>query len=575
MKLRIQAVLLLLLAIVMASCAGSETSIQTQNQNIDPQPTTSTDALLKYQDAISVDYMRNHLTVFASDSLQGRETGTPGEEMAADFLAREYEKLGLKPVGDDGTYFQHFKLNATKTDSIVFGLYNTANEQKELVDRSTASKNSVGNFVRQFGGSDSLRGQIVFAGFGVNDPAHNVSNLNGADLKGKWVMVFQSIPHVANGDTLINPSIDARARFQSIMQQGAAGILLIPAENADSFETMAKKMQSEFGEIGSLGLAYRDDDSGSSGGFNRGYNVINPKLAAQMLDLNSVDKLQNHRQELINGITDLRAESLDYELSHIPYTSKETINSKNVLAFYEGADPKLKDEVVVMTSHYDHVGIGQPDSTGDRIYNGADDDGSGTIGLLNIAKAFAVAGENGVKPKRSILFLNVSAEEKGLLGSRYYSDHPVFPMEKTVANINTDMIGRIDAEHKKSGVEEYAYIIGSEIISSDLDSLVKAGNARSGQIDLNKRYNDLDDPNQFYRRSDHWHFGRKRVPFVFFFTGVHEDYHRPSDEVHKIRFDKMSTILRTMYASAVMVANADQPPTVDNEEFIEITASDN
>jgi len=224
MKLRIQAVLLLLLAIVMASCAGSETSIQTQNQNIDPQPTTSTDALLKYQDAISVDYMRNHLTVFASDSLQGRETGTPGEEMAADFLAREYEKLGLKPVGDDGTYFQHFKLNATKTDSIVFGLYNTANEQKELVDRSTASKNSVGNFVRQFGGSDSLRGQIVFAGFGVNDPAHNVSNLNGADLKGKWVMVFQSIPHVANGDTLINPSIDARARFQSIMQQGAAGI---------------------------------------------------------------------------------------------------------------------------------------------------------------------------------------------------------------------------------------------------------------------------------------------------------------------------------------------------------------
>ncbi len=574
MKLRTQAALLLL-AVLMASCAGSESSTQLQNQNPDPQPTTSTDALLKFQDAISVDYMRDHLTVFASDSLKGRETGTPGEDMAADFLAREYEKLGLQPVGDDNTYFQHFKLNANKTDSIVFSLYDAGNEQKELVSKSTASKNSTANFVRQFGGSDSLQGQVVFAGFGVNDSAHNVSNLKGADLKGKWVMVFQGIPHVANGDTLVNPSIDARARFQSIIQQGATGILLIPAANASNYEAMAKKMQSEFGEIGSMSLAYRDDGSGSSGGFNRGYDVINPELATQILDLKSVDELKNYRQQLIEDITNFRAKALNYELSHIPYTSKETINSKNVLAFYEGADPELKDEVVVMTSHYDHVGVGQPDSTGDRIYNGADDDGSGTIGLLNIAKAFAEAGENGVKPKRSILFLNVSAEEKGLLGSRYYSDHAVFPMDKTVANINTDMIGRIDAEHKKSGVEEYAYIIGSEIISSDLDSLVKAGNTRSGQIELNKRYNDLDDPNQFYRRSDHWHFGRKRVPFVFFFTGVHEDYHRPSDEVHKIRFDKMAKIVRTMYASAIMVANADQPPVVDNEEFIEITASDN
>ncbi len=235
----------------------------------------------------------------------------------------------------------------------------------------------------------------------------------------------------------------------------------------------------------------------------------------------------------------------------------------------------MKEEVVVLTSHYDHVGIGEPDSTGDRIYNGADDDGSGTIGLLNIAKAFAVAERKGIKPERSILFLNVSAEEKGLLGSRYYSDHPVFPMEKTVANLNTDMIGRIDSTHKSEGIEKYAYIIGAELISSDLDSLIKVANKQSGEITLDKRYNDLNDPQQFYRRSDHWHFGRKKVPFAFFFTGIHEDYHRPSDEVHKIRFEKMTSILRTMYATTVIIANTDTPPAVDNQQFIEITKSDN
>jgi Zn-dependent M28 family amino/carboxypeptidase len=281
------------------------------------------------------------------------------------------------------------------------------------------------------------------------------------------------------------------------------------------------------------------------------------------------------RDQITKNITAFSPRSLDYSLTHTPYSSVVSVETKNIVAYYEGADPELKDEVIVMTSHYDHLGVGQPDSTGDRIYNGADDDGSGTVGLLNIAQAFADAGKNGVKPKRSILFLHVSAEEKGLLGSRYYSDHPIFPMDKTIANINTDMIGRVDSKYKKKGVEDYTYIIGSEIISSELDSLVKAANRRSGQLALDKRYNDLQDPNQFYRRSDHWHFGRKRVPFVFFFTGVHKDYHQPSDEIHKIRFNKMAKIVRTMYASTVILANTDNPPSVDNEKFIEITASDN
>jgi len=296
MKLRIQASLLVV-ALILASCTGAETSTQSQNQDTESQPTTSTDALLKYQDVVSVDYMEDHLTIFASDSMKGRETGTPAEGMAADYLAREYEQLGLQPMGDNGTYFQNFNLNATKTDSIVFSLYTTGEAQQELVDKSTASKNSIANLTRQFGGSDSLQGQVVFAGFGVNDPAHNISNLSGTSLKGKWVMVFQDIPHVVDGDTLISPSIGARARFQSIMQQGATGILLIPS--GDNYETMAKEMQSGYGDIDNMSLAYRDSGSGSSGGFSRGYNVINPQLAAQILELTSTTELDNYQQKLV------------------------------------------------------------------------------------------------------------------------------------------------------------------------------------------------------------------------------------------------------------------------------------
>lgn len=568
MKVR-TTVLLLLLLILVTGCSTSQPP--TQNA----VPTTDTEALLEYQDEISTSFMKKHLSIFASDSLEGRETGTQGEKMAADYLAKQYSRMGLKPVGDKNTYFQNFKLHATKTDSVVFKLYETEEEGRKLADYSAASKHSTANFVRSFGGSDSLKGPIVFAGFGINDGGRGVNHLEDMDLKGKWVMTFQDLPNIVDGDTLIDPAIDGRARFQSIMKRGAEGILVIPDASSEEYRSAARQTQSDFGEAGSMSLAYRKEESGSSGGFSKGYNIVNPGLAAEMLGFEEDSALAEYRQEILNNITDFEPRKLEYELSHIPYSSKEIINSKNVVAFYEGADPELKDEVVVLTSHYDHLGIGQPDSTGDRIYNGADDDGSGTIGILNVAHAFANAGSNDVKPKRSILFLNVSGEEKGLLGSRYYSDHPIFSMEKTVANVNTDMIGRVDSEHKKKGVEEYSYIIGAEIISSQLDSLIGAANKRSGQIELSKRYNDLQDPNQFYRRSDHWHFGRKGVPFVFFFTGIHKDYHRPSDEVHKIKFDKMAKIVRTMYASTVLIANADEGPEVDNQEFIEITKSDN
>lgn len=530
-----------------------------------------TETLLKFQDDVTVNFLRSHLSILAADSMRGRETAMPGQKKAARYLASQYRQLGLKPVGDNGTYFQHFDVNATKTDSVVFTTYQMKNGQQVPFDRSVASEYSSGNYIRAFGGTDTLQGKIVFAGFGVNDSTHNVKHLTGTDLKGKWVMVFQQIPHMVHGDTLIAPSVNNRSRFRSILGRGAAGILAIPVMSDEDFSKSAKQAQFSFTKPGNMRLAYRDNGNGSSRGFSRGYDVISPQMAARLLDLDSAGALENYRKKLVANITDFQPKELDYGLSQIPYSRKVTLDTENVLAFLEGSDPKLKDQVVVMSAHYDHLGVGQPDSTGDRIYNGADDDGSGTIGVLNVAKAFVDAAKEGIRPRRSILFLHVTGEEKGLLGSRYYSDHPVFPVDQTVADLNTDMIGRIDPRHKKEGVENYVYLIGSSLISSQLDSLIRVANDEAGQVALSQRYNDLNDPNQFYRRSDHWNFGRLGIPFVFFFTGVHKDYHRPSDEVDKIRFEKMSRIVRTMYATAVLVANTDSRPKVDNQAFIKAT----
>lgn len=541
------------------SCSSSEKTSQTVS--------TDTDELLQFQEEITPDFMEPRLSAFAADSMEGRETGTRGEEKAANYLAEQYEALGLTPVGDDDTFQQQFELTASIDDSVVF---ETKTADGKILDRSVASREQSGNYVRSFGGTDSLEGEIVFAGFGIVDEERNLDHLEKLDLEGKWVMVFQDLPNVSDGDTLFDPNYDQQERFQTIMQQGAEGMLLIPAISTQRFEDSARQTQESYGDTSSLKLPYLDEDSEED--FSKGYNLINPQTAARLLDFDGgTEQLLTYREKLMEDLANFEPRVTGIYLSHTPYESQTRIESQNIAALFEGTDPELKDEVIVLTSHYDHVGIGEADSTGDRIYNGADDDGSGTIGMLNMAHALATAKENNVMPKRSVLFLHVSAEEKGLLGSRYYSDHPLVPIEKTITNLNADMIGRIDPENEQEGNEDYAYIIGGKIISSQLDSMLSVANEQAGNVELNDRYNDLQDPNQFYRRSDHWNLGRLGVPFIFFFTGVHEDYHKPGDEADKILYEKTSKIVQTIYATTIMLANTDSPPEVDNREFIEIT----
>jgi Zn-dependent M28 family amino/carboxypeptidase len=231
-------------------------------------------------------------------------------------------------------------------------------------------------------------------------------------------------------------------------------------------------------------------------------------------------------------------------------------SSENVWAFIEGSEKP--DEILVISAHYDHIGI-----TKGVINNGADDDGSGTVALLEIAQAFALAKKSGHGPKRSILFLHTTGEEHGLHGSRYYSQHPIFPLRKTVADVNIDMIGRRDTVHKHTS--DYIYVIGSGRLSSDLYNAVEEANRSTVNIDLDYKFDDRDDPERFYERSDHYNFAKNGIPSVFLFSGIHEDYHAPGDKVEKIEFDALQKRTRLAFVLAWKLANAEKRPKVDRD----------
>lgn len=231
-------------------------------------------------------------------------------------------------------------------------------------------------------------------------------------------------------------------------------------------------------------------------------------------------------------------------------------DSENIWAFIEGTDKK--DEIVVVSAHYDHVGM-----KNGEVYNGADDDGSGTVALLEIAQAFKQAEKDGFKPKRSILFLHVTGEEHGLHGSRYYSQNPLFPLDKTVADINIDMIGRRDTLH--TNTNNYVYVIGSDRLSSELHTINEEMNNKYTKMELDYKYNDRNDPERIYYRSDHYNFAKHGIPAIFFFNGIHADYHKPTDTPDKIEYDALAKRAQLAFALAWELANRPEKIKVDRD----------
>jgi Zn-dependent M28 family amino/carboxypeptidase len=287
---------------------------------------------------------------------------------------------------------------------------------------------------------------------------------------------------------------------------------------------------------------------------------ISEKMAESLLDRSGLPDYQKLISELAESPDLTRYKAKQPEWSYRADLMKDATDASNVLGFLEGTDKK--DEIIVLTAHYDHLGINKQG----EVYNGADDDGSGVATILELAEAFSIAAKEGNRPRRSILFMLVSGEEKGLLGSEFYTEHPVFPLSQTVANLNIDMIGRVDKRNQEAADSlNYVYIIGSDKLSSDLHQINESANETFTKLRFDYTYNEEEDPNRFYYRSDHFNFAKNGVPVIFYFTGTHGDYHQPGDDVEKLHFDKIAKIGRLILATTWELANREDRIRLDKK----------
>lgn len=465
--------------------------------------------IVKYASTITVPDLQKHLNYLASDELEGRDTGEKGQKLAAEYLVNFYKEIGLTgPV--NGSYLQPFQLSSVswKDVSLKVGRQKLANNE---------------DFV--FIGDGDTRGtektDLVFLGV-AND-----ENLKKVDVRDKLAAVW------AIGES-------AQASRQKVMEAGAKGIIIVTMEGQANFDRIASRYKS-MAERGRMGF---DKPTVQEPVFM----VSSDKMAA--LFETSVDELKEAAKHNPAAISTQKA-------SYKVKKTKETIDTENVLGFLEGTDKK--EEVLVISSHYDHIGV----NSDGQINNGADDDGSGTVAVMEIAEAFALAAREGKRPRRSILFLNVSAEEKGLLGSEYYADNPIFPLENTVNNLNIDMIGRIGYEYEDAENQDYVYVIGSEMLSSQLKVISDYNNITYTNLILDYKYDAPDDPNRFYYRSDHYNFAKHNIPVIFYFNGVHDDYHQPTDTVDKIEWDLLKKRTKLIFHTAWDLVNREHRTVVD------------
>jgi len=495
------------------------------------------DLVGRYQATITPAELAGHLYVYADDFLAGRETGEPGQRFAARYLAGQYATMGIAPKGsgaDNGNlgldpYLQPFALEQSSLQRLTA----TVTRGGETVLTHVLAPDALGDvhLVPAYGQVEgAAAGPVVYVGEG--------SALGGLELGGAYA--------------IMTPGADQGATRAALAAAGAAGVRAILLASAPTADALQRPAAGAF-EAGRLSLPAVDGADDDGGGLPPILLTSRETVDALM----TAAGIEAGGDTYPTGDTGLAlAVNAEYET--------QTVMSENVVAFIEGSD--LRDEFVVVSAHLDHVG---DDGDGeDAIYNGADDDGSGTVTILEIAEAFQAAKENGHGPRRSILFLHVSGEEKGLLGSEYYADRePLVPIENTVTNLNIDMIGRYDPE-RGFDTTDYVYIIGGDLISQDLSDWNAAVNSATGtDLFLSDRFNSPDDPNQFFRRSDHWNFGKYDVPFIFYFTGTHEDYHGVGDHADKIDYERMARIGRLIFGTAWEVANRDERPAVSGVGF--------
>lgn len=495
---------------------------------------------------------RNYLTFIASDALQGRDTPSFGLDAAAEFLAFNLRSWGVKPGAEDGTFFQTIyltrgRLDKEKTMATVMG------RVLKYGDDYVAAQTAGGMFNRGDG-----KGMLAYVGHGWQWKSKGINPYDGLDVRGKVLVVSTTLPpnlpwnEGKSGQDYMSPAAMAKSL-------GATGIIVLNAGDNDAWKAKARQI----------------DQGNSRSNFARMQDpaeivpavptiAISPELSAALIDGEGLDLPTATDPKATKG--KLFAPSKVGLFTVTREISRQ--KSQNVVAVIEGTDPILKAEYVAIGAHYDHVGVrgNAPEGT-DRVFNGADDDGSGTTGVLQIAEAFA----KGPKPKRSLIFVWHMGEEKGLWGSEFFTDHPPVPIGSIIAQLNIDMIGR----SKKAGDQDRRnaelsgpndiYVIGSKMLSSELGKVSEMANASYLKLGFDYRYDAPTDPNRFYFRSDHYNYARKGIPIIFYFDGVHEDYHQLGDEAEKIDYVKLTKVSRTVHATATLLGNMANRPKVDGK----------
>jgi len=486
------------------------------------------DPALRFSTYININGLHDKLAILSDANMEGRETGTEGQRKAAKWIESEFKRIGLKPIPELNGYQQYYPLYK---DSMVGSTFSINGK------KAVKKKDYIFNPQNVISGSMDFS-EIVFAGFGIEDSAYNdYTNLN---VKGKLVVVLIGEPY-ENGKFLISGTGDysrwtypgIRLKLKVAKENGARAVLIINP-SLHSFGNIYDRYSTNTG----LYYPQPEDQSGVPYGFislDYAKKIFGQKALAHI----SEDHLPNSAPHI------KKPSKVHLEFNR----HREIIKASNVIGYIEGAE--IPEEYLFITAHYDHLGTHHGE-----IYYGADDDGSGSAAVIQMAEAFMEAAKAGHRPRRSVVFMTVSGEEKGLWGSEYYTDHPLFPLDSTTADLNIDMIGRIDTERKKPDTLNYVYVIGHDKLSSDLPVINESMNNKYTRLTLDYKFDDPNDINQIYFRSDHYNFARKGVPVLFFYDGMLKaDYHKPTDTIEKIEWDLLEKRTLMIFFTAWDMAN--------------------
>ena len=482
--------------------------------------------------AINATEMRKHLEFLASPELGGRYTLAPNFKIAARYLASRLESYGYKGAAQDGSFFQHF-------DVVTFSL-DPQQSSVSLTLKGQETKLKSGDFYSSSSLSGKAAGKLVFVGYGISSPSHHYDDYAGLDVKGKIVVMAYGTPKQIDPREVGDKEDGAEAAAA----HGAAAVIILPMARYLRLWKVPRGQQF-FSHRKFTRLAASEDPDGIP------TLTVGPEAVDAILAALGFTESDFYNITAAGGT--LKPQEMEGSAEIGLVVEKKVTPTQNVVGILQGTDPKLKEEYVAFSAHYDHL---ETNAKG-QIYPGADDDGSGTSAVLDIAKAMSMQ-----PPRRSVLIIFHAGEELGLLGSEYNTDYsPVVPLDKLQVDLNIDMIGRSkpagdtqEADAHLTGPHTI-YLVGADRISQELNQISERTNADYQKLKIDYYYNDPRNPERIYFRSDHWNYAKHGVPIIFYFDGTHVDYHQPTDTVDKIDFNKMTQVARLVYETGWRVAN--------------------